>query len=286
MAKSYCKWPVIAGCIIGGIIVLSCIWCFIRCCMCGYACCTCCCGGCGGRRKKYEDPPPPPPPPVYLPPAYREEPQYAYSTDQNGNVHGDSLPAMPTWETTKVEVKEEVELDEVNNEVYKKKPSPSVGSYTPPPQRGLTPTLDAYGQQLPTQRMLTPGPIPAPIPVNPAAHKMGFNPRGTTPMPLQHEDRNLVQGQRWENQGPPARGPYDNLYQERQDLPASQQYVGADYYNSYARQGYPQTHNHAPSGGGNSTYASSRSVPTAPADDWRYEYDDSNRGKQNPWSAL
>ena len=273
MAVSFCKWPVITGCIIGGIIVLSCVWCLIRCCMCGYACCSCCCGGCGGgRRRRDDDPPPPPPPPIYLPPAYREEPQYAYSTDRNGNVHGDSLPAMPTWETTKVAVKEEVELDEVNNEVYKKKPSPSAEPYSrhATPQRGLAPTLDAYGQQPPAQRMLTPGPIPAPIPVNPAAHKMGFNPRGTTPMPYQHEDRNPVQGQigsRWENQGPPTRGPYDHLYQEGQPLPAPQQYEqNADYYSSYARQDY---HNRGGSGGGGH--------PT---------YDDSNRRQQNPWSVL
>jgi len=62
MAKTYCKWPVIAAIIIGGLIVLSVLWCIVRCACCGMSCCsTCfsflkccdCCGGCcDGKKNK------------------------------------------------------------------------------------------------------------------------------------------------------------------------------------------------------------------------------------------
>ncbi|XP_014559515.1 hypothetical protein COCVIDRAFT_91568 [Bipolaris victoriae FI3] len=55
MAKSYCKWPVIVGIIIGGLILFSVITCIARCICCGaecacccFRCCASCCGG--GRR--------------------------------------------------------------------------------------------------------------------------------------------------------------------------------------------------------------------------------------------
>lgn len=56
MAKSYCKWPVIAGIVVGSIILISVITCIARCIFCGAECaiccckcCTCCCSGGGGR---------------------------------------------------------------------------------------------------------------------------------------------------------------------------------------------------------------------------------------------
>ncbi|KAF5846826.1 hypothetical protein GGP41_004864 [Bipolaris sorokiniana] len=56
MAKSYCKWPVIVGIIIGGLILFSVITCIARCICCGaecacccFRCCASCCGG--GRRR-------------------------------------------------------------------------------------------------------------------------------------------------------------------------------------------------------------------------------------------
>lgn len=335
MAKNFCKYPVIVGCIIGGLIFISLIWCLIRCIMCGYACCTCCCGGCGGSRrtqnhKHQVEFVPAQPPPIYQPPAYRQEqPQYAYTTDRDGNVSGDALPAMPTWESTKVEVKEEVEMGYVNNEVYKRKsPSPSHGGYVASPpmvtpqQRGLTPVpkeIEAYSQR--QQHSHSPGPIPAPIPINPSGQQMGFNPRGPTPGPqLQHqyeyEDRDPVldnygypnpqqQGPRWGNQPPPhQRQPYDLPYDN--DAPeivlppqlqpghSGQQYGGgnADYYNAYSRSevvpqqqggagGYAAYQTHSTHG-----YPPQNGQSMYPVDDRAFDYDDPQRRKQDPWSAL
>ncbi|EPE25342.1 hypothetical protein GLAREA_01254 [Glarea lozoyensis ATCC 20868] len=62
MDAVYCKWPVIAVIIVGGLIVFSVLWCCIRCACCGMSCCcTCfsflkccdCCGGsCDGKKNK------------------------------------------------------------------------------------------------------------------------------------------------------------------------------------------------------------------------------------------
>ncbi|OKL61244.1 hypothetical protein UA08_03448 [Talaromyces atroroseus] len=135
MAKAYCKWPVIAGIIVGSIIILGIAGCLISCLCCGYRCCEGCCGccyrccDCGGSRhnrrrgNKYVDEPPPqpyyqqPPPPEPMnfgyrqpvaaasslastapPPAYRG-PQTA-TFDQPSKpvvVNEDELPPMPTW---------------------------------------------------------------------------------------------------------------------------------------------------------------------------------------------
>jgi hypothetical protein len=61
MAKAYCKWPVIAAIIIGGLILFSVITCIARCICCGaecacccFRCCTSCCGGGGGGRKSHK----------------------------------------------------------------------------------------------------------------------------------------------------------------------------------------------------------------------------------------
>ncbi|KAK1835537.1 hypothetical protein QBC39DRAFT_298311 [Podospora conica] len=82
MQATYCKWPVIAVIIVGGLIVLSVAWCIIRCACCGLSCCcscfSClkCCGNCcgccdppRGKRHKYLDEP-------YIPPnqGYKVQP--------------------------------------------------------------------------------------------------------------------------------------------------------------------------------------------------------------------
>ncbi|KAK1752507.1 hypothetical protein QBC47DRAFT_59369 [Echria macrotheca] len=82
MAATYCKWPVIAIMIIGGLIIFSVVWCIIRCACCGLSCCCeCCqclkcCGNCcgccdppRGKRSKYLDEP-------YIPPnqGYKMQP--------------------------------------------------------------------------------------------------------------------------------------------------------------------------------------------------------------------
>ncbi|KAK5657063.1 hypothetical protein OQA88_3590 [Cercophora sp. LCS_1] len=82
MEATYCKWPVIALMIIGGLIIFSVVWCIIRCACCGLSCCcecfSClkCCGNCcgccdppRGKRHKYLDEP-------YIPPnqGYKMQP--------------------------------------------------------------------------------------------------------------------------------------------------------------------------------------------------------------------
>lgn len=91
--------PFIVICIVGGIIVFSILWCFLRCCLCGYRCCACCCGGCGGRREKKLkiDISPPVPPPITREPPAPEPPKYAYFDAHND----DALPIMPTLENVK-----------------------------------------------------------------------------------------------------------------------------------------------------------------------------------------
>ncbi|KAI0164965.1 hypothetical protein GGR57DRAFT_219450 [Xylariaceae sp. FL1272] len=124
--------------ILGGLILLSIVWCIGRCLCCGLSCCcSCCqclkcCGECcgmcdppGGRRNKYLDEP-------FVPPhhdqAYRSEapmhsgfgpakptvPQYAVF-DSSDKKDADSLPAMPSWgdaSSQKVLIEEEaVEME-------------------------------------------------------------------------------------------------------------------------------------------------------------------------------
>ncbi|PSK33515.1 Mitochondria fission 1 protein [Elsinoe australis] len=42
MARSYCKWPVIVGIVIGSLIVISVVWCVVKILCCGAQCCFCC----------------------------------------------------------------------------------------------------------------------------------------------------------------------------------------------------------------------------------------------------
>lgn len=123
MAKGYCKWPVIAAIIIGALIVLSVLWCIFSCLCCGISLCTACgkcltcgncCGACGsggGRRKRdaeYQAMPPTPTPyqgyqPQPGPMMYMNNgPQFATfdaGSKRGGQIHEDSLPAMPSWDT-------------------------------------------------------------------------------------------------------------------------------------------------------------------------------------------
>lgn len=132
MEASYCKWPVIAVLVVGGMIIFSVLWCIIRCACCGLSCCcTCfsclkccgeCCGMCDGRRdgnsKKIDDSFRSQPSQAFRPASYTgyqapkpmhyEAPKYAeFEVGKNGfavdppkkaPVHQDALPAMPSWE--------------------------------------------------------------------------------------------------------------------------------------------------------------------------------------------
>ncbi|KAI0468593.1 hypothetical protein F4859DRAFT_193862 [Xylaria cf. heliscus] len=135
---TFCKWPVIALFIIAGLIILSIVWCIVRCCCCGLSCCCeccyclkCCgecCGMCSpprGKNNKYLDEP-------FVPPhhdqAYRSPapmnagfdsmkpsvPQYA-EFDTGNKKDADALPPMPSWEeasSKKVLIEEEsVEME-------------------------------------------------------------------------------------------------------------------------------------------------------------------------------
>lgn len=116
------RWPVIAAIIVGALIVLSVLWCVFSCLCCGISLCTACgkcltcgncCGACGssrGRKRdaEYQAMPPTPTPyqgyqPQPGPMMYANNgPQFATfdaSNKRSANIHEDSLPAMPSWDT-------------------------------------------------------------------------------------------------------------------------------------------------------------------------------------------
>jgi hypothetical protein len=122
---AYTRWPAIIGCVVGGLVLLSLIWCIVRCCCCGMSVCCGCLSCCRGRHSsrgpKHHDepnpyksapPPPPPPPPAASgytpnqPPSYAP-PQFATFVTSNKDgaggktVNEDALPAMPTWESAR-----------------------------------------------------------------------------------------------------------------------------------------------------------------------------------------
>ncbi|RAK81048.1 uncharacterized protein BO72DRAFT_465493 [Aspergillus fijiensis CBS 313.89] len=154
MSKAYCKWPVIAAIIVGGLIVLSVIACIVNCLCCGIQCCKGCCGCCSmccpsprnrqRKAKHLDDPYPPPdmpgampgtmPPPMPVkspyqapqpPPVYRgtEVARFDAPTSPAGSkFNEDALPAMPSWDnavTKRVEDTgphvEAVELESMNH---------------------------------------------------------------------------------------------------------------------------------------------------------------------------
>ncbi|KKZ68183.1 hypothetical protein EMCG_06144 [[Emmonsia] crescens] len=104
MAKAYCKWPVIVGIAIGGIILVGAIWGIIACACCGYTC-----------RAKYADEHSaydtqnrhlsagyqrPPAPPVYD--SQRPNPAKFAQFDTahpRTKANDDVLPQMPTWDS-------------------------------------------------------------------------------------------------------------------------------------------------------------------------------------------
>ncbi|KAL8419859.1 hypothetical protein RB594_002858 [Gaeumannomyces avenae] len=162
MKFTYCKWPVIALLIVGGLIIFSVVWCLIRCLCCGLSCCcqcfSClkCCGNCCGccdppkgtphkyldgqhhspnqgyrsQEPMYAGPVnngplnngPKPPAPF----AVNEPPKYAEFDVSKKSGNDDALPAMPSWEGSanqKVALEETVELDDL-----KKRPEGAMAS--------------------------------------------------------------------------------------------------------------------------------------------------------------
>ncbi|KAH8586474.1 hypothetical protein B0O99DRAFT_63578 [Bisporella sp. PMI_857] len=147
MAKTYCKWPIIAAIIVGGLIVLSVVWCIVRCACCGYSCCcSCfsflkccdCCGGlCDGKKNKphkhlddpfsshaarnlgYQAPAPMvsgglgggPATPQF---AQFEVGKNGFAVESKPVVNEDALPPMPSWDgATKKHVLSEDEKNAV-----------------------------------------------------------------------------------------------------------------------------------------------------------------------------
>ena len=107
-----CRWPAIIGIVVGSLIIISIIWCLVRCMCCGMSCCCSClsCCDCGrdrNKRSKFADGPtafqsapyqgyqPTPAPPSY------ETPRFATfdAPTKNGKFNADALPAMPSWDT-------------------------------------------------------------------------------------------------------------------------------------------------------------------------------------------
>ncbi|KAL5334240.1 hypothetical protein BJX70DRAFT_23477 [Aspergillus crustosus] len=107
MDKTYCKWPVIVGIIVGGVILLSVIACIVNCMCCGIRCCTSCCGCCcpspKPKRPKYAEDPyhhhqqPPPMP-------FAPQPNHGYQGGyQGGYDAGYQAPqALPTYRGAQV----------------------------------------------------------------------------------------------------------------------------------------------------------------------------------------
>ncbi|EME88389.1 uncharacterized protein MYCFIDRAFT_76213 [Pseudocercospora fijiensis CIRAD86] len=143
MAHSYCKWPVIAGIVVGSLIVISILWCLARCLCCGLQCCcgclscfnACCPSPRGSNRDRggYQQAPPTPyqyqQPPPTQPPAYmaggagggyRGAPVASTATFDapSKKFNEDALPAMPSWQNAqsrRVESDEEVELEKIDH---------------------------------------------------------------------------------------------------------------------------------------------------------------------------
>ncbi|GAB7344953.1 hypothetical protein MBLNU457_3385t1 [Dothideomycetes sp. NU457] len=116
MAETYCKWPAIVGIVVGGLIIISLLWCFARILFCGaeccfcigscMRCCTCCCRSSNSPRSRPQAQPAPYNQPYQYqsaaPPQYTSGPQYAqFDAPSKGgyrSVNEDSLPSMPAWE--------------------------------------------------------------------------------------------------------------------------------------------------------------------------------------------
>ncbi|KAF3922070.1 hypothetical protein ABW20_dc0108341 [Dactylellina cionopaga] len=168
MAKDFCKYPVIAGCVVGALVLISIAWCCYRCC-------------CRRRRKAarskstfFNDPVP-----AYMShgdpstgggsighggSSYNQPaaPQYAYfENGTTGGKNADDLPVMPSWngaksekvEDTTVKV-EDIELGEVDSRKHQKPQeysSQKTTSSSPPPsnRQNFPPSnnLNPFGPQ-------------------------------------------------------------------------------------------------------------------------------------------
>ncbi|PGG95131.1 hypothetical protein AJ80_10021 [Polytolypa hystricis UAMH7299] len=202
MAKTYCKWPVIVGIIVGSLILIGILWCVIGC---------LCCGG-GGRRdrSKYTEQPtsydpnqnygyaPSPAPPVYQPPSYAQ-----FDVGRNGPGgakpnNPDSLPAMPSWDNATTRRIEDTSPAAQDLEMNRLDPSTgqTMGTVSPRPTRGgyyevpSQPTSPQYapegyrGTEPTTHFNRTPSPYAANPAVIGVAHSPGVALTNPTPYPV------------------------------------------------------------------------------------------------------
>lgn len=182
MLMSDRRYPVIAAIIIGCLIAFSVIWCVASCLCCGASLCgacikclTCCncCGACGrgggGGRSRHKDDyqqMPPTPYQGYQPPAapmqYNNGPQFAtFDTPSKRPIHGDSLPAMPTWNDGRTRKVEDLSHQEDDVEMGSMHPQQHRGGYDQVPNREpASPTYDTpynhnhnYNSDLGAQRL-------------------------------------------------------------------------------------------------------------------------------------
>lgn len=226
---------------VGGLIILSILWCIGRCLFCGLSCCCeccyclkCCgecCGCCSpprGRAHKYLDEPYMPPNQGYRleapmrsgpPPVssgagsgFRSEPPQYAEFDSGKKGGNDSLPAMPSWEgagSKKVLVEEEaVEMDQLKKP-ENTGPAASVTSNGAPSP--TSPSL--YGPSSPYGAPSGPpsGPLPGRLG---AQSPFGMNRMGQNQSPNPYGMNRMGQ-----NQGP---SPYD---QPNQPYGANQGYA-------------------------------------------------------------
>ncbi|KAI9803757.1 MAG: hypothetical protein M1825_001637 [Sarcosagium campestre] len=176
MSKTYCKWPVIIGCVVGGLIALSVIFCIVRCCCCGVSCCGDCLRCCGRGSKKrtkhlddisrpspaYGGYRPPPGPPAYEPPRFAH---FESSHGQGGKIHEDSLPAMPSWETA--QSKKVMDESARHDDVELGRLDPATGQSAP--MLGAASKIHGYGEDGSHQHS------PQPSPYNPPGDYENFS---------------------------------------------------------------------------------------------------------------
>ena len=162
----------------GGLIILSVVWCIVRCCCCGLSCCcSCfnclkccgnCCGCCDTPNKKHKHLDEPDFPPAFAPHSgykapdpmmsggtpFSPAPSYArFETGPNGMaidpkpINDDALPPMPSWDTAakrRISIEDEpgaVELGELNPATGQRMPLMTGAAGAGPISRSNSPAI-------------------------------------------------------------------------------------------------------------------------------------------------
>lgn len=259
------RWPVIAVIVIGGLIIISVIWCLARCLCCGLSCCCeCCyclrcCGNCcgccdtpkGGRRKHLDEPyrnipddkgyqPHDPMSTGDLPwtrpttAAKPEPPQYASFDVSKKPQDEDSLPAMPTWgdaDSKKVEVEAQAEAEAVELQQLKK--PDVVNGPNAPLMNGMSPA-GTPGPGTPVQNA---SPYGAPGAMNASSGYLGA---AGAPAANGYNSMNNMSGQGGYGQMHNAYGQSTTSFHTEQSWGVTGAPVGQDYGQAHSQVGYGQ----------------------------------------------